>query len=98
MTGQRVTYGQVAINGRGDQDVWRGIHGRHLEKLDRAAQEVVTLEPEGHVPNELRKDIKEGDEEIGEAEVDDQQVHATQLLPPQTQNQQHGGVTEDGEE
>ena len=93
---QRVAHGDVAIGSHDHQHVGRGEHGEHLHVLHHAAQPVGSAETVGDVPAQLGQHLEEGDGQVGQAEVADEEVHAGRLARRAVQRQQHAAVTQHG--
>lgn len=93
---QRVAHGDVAIGRHDHQHVGRGEHGEHLHVLHHAAQPVGSAETVGDVPAQLGQHLEEGDGQVGQAEVADEEVHAGRLARRAVQRQQHTAVTQHG--
>lgn len=89
---QRVAHGDVTVGGHGYQHVRRGEHAEHLQVLDDATEPVGAVEAVRDLPAELRQHLEEGDHQVGQAEVPDEEVHAGRFARGAPQRQQHAAV------
>lgn len=76
-----MAHGLVAVQCRGHQNVGAEIRPECLAVLDQLAEEWTAVETVRDVPGELGEDGEEGSAEVGDAEVQDEVVHARELLP-----------------
>lgn len=72
---QRVTDGDVTVEGHHYHHVGGREHSHHLEVFNYSAEKVRTVESERDLPAELREHLEEGDHQVSQAEVLDEKVH-----------------------
>ncbi|TNN67392.1 hypothetical protein EYF80_022337 [Liparis tanakae] len=92
----RVADGDVAVQGHHHHHVGGREHAHHLEVLDDPAEEVGAVEAEGDLPAELRQHLEEGDHQVRQAEVFDEEVHPGHLLLGVVHRQQDAHVADHG--
>lgn len=94
----------ISINCHRHDHIGRCKHPDNLQVLHQTTQHIRADESVGDVPHELRANLEEGDDQIGHAEVENEDTHPGELLPPLPQHQEDTEVQDpcseedDGEE
>lgn len=89
---QRVAHGHVAVQRHHDEHVGGGEHAQHLQVLDRPAERVWAQEAVRHLPDHLRQHLEERNAQVGQPQVQDEEMHPAHLLPQAVHRQQHPHV------
>lgn len=89
---QRVTDGDVTVEGHHYHHVGGREHSHHLEVFNYSAEKVGTVETERDLPAQLREHLEEGDHQVSQAEVLDEKVHPWYLLLGVVHGQQDAHV------
>lgn len=95
---QRLTDGQAPVQGHQQEHVGGSKHPHHLQVLDQPAEEIRPVKPEGDVPDELGQHLEDGHDQVSDAQVLHEEIHAGVLLPGGVDGKQHAQVAGQGEE
>ena len=87
-----VADGLISVYGHHHYHVCWSKHPDHLEVLHCTTQSIRTHESVRDVPHELRTNLEECDHQIGDAQVENEDAHPGELLPPLQQHQQNPDV------
>lgn len=96
--------GLIAIDRHHHDHVRGRKHPDNLQVLHQTAQHIWTDEAVGDVPQQLRAHLEEGNHQVGHAQVEDEDAHPGELLPPPPQHHEDAEVQDsrsdedDGEE
>ena len=87
-----VADGLISVYRHRHYHVRGGKHPHHLQVLHCATQYVWTNESVRDVPHELRTHLEEGDHQVCDAQVENEDAHPGELLPALPQHQQEPDV------
>ena len=89
--------GAVAVERREQKHVRRQVDDHHLHVGDGATERVPAAERKRRVPQHLRQDVEQGDQQIGDAEMLDEYVHPARLALTVAQRHEDAHVAGDGD-
>lgn len=95
---KRLADGVVAVDGGQHQDDGAEVGAEDLAELDALAEQVAALEAVREFPGELRQHVEERGHQVGDAQVEDVEVHARDFdATPEQDGRQDERVAHNGD-